>query len=69
MLLVANAFGYASCWITGPLIAKAEIEALVKPAGDWSLVAMVALGRRVPNRPLPSPTPRRAEDETVSYFL
>lgn len=67
MLLAAHAFGYAGCWMTGPLIAKEEIEALVKPEGKWELIAMVALGRPDEGQPPPAPK-RRPRGETVSYF-
>lgn len=67
MLLAAHAFGYAGCWMTGPLIAKEEIEALVKPEGEWELMAMVALGRPGEGQP-PAVPKRRQRDETVSYF-
>lgn len=69
ILLAAHAAGFASCWLTGPLIAKDEIEAHVKPAGEWSLLAMIALGRRDENRPLPKATPRRPETETLSFYI
>jgi len=68
MLLAAHAFGYAGCWMTGPLIAKDEIEALVKPKGNWELIAMVALGRRDDAQPPPQTPKRRPREETVSYF-
>ncbi len=68
ILLAAHALGYVGCWATGPLIAKEEIEALVKPPGDWELVALAALGRRLEGKDLPSVPPRRPRNETVSYF-
>ncbi len=68
MLLAAEAYGYAACWMTGPLIAKEEIEALVRPEGKWELVAMVALGRRLEGKGPGAVPKRRPRDETVSYF-
>ena len=68
MLLAAHAFGYAGCWMTGPLIAKEDIEALVKPEGNWELIAMVALGHRREGKGAPQAPKRRPRDETVSYF-
>lgn len=68
MLLAAHAFGYAGCWMTGTLIAKEDIEALVKPEGNWELVAMVALGHRREDKGTPQAPKRRPRDETVSYF-
>lgn len=68
MLLAAHAFGYAGCWITGPLVAKEEIEALVKPEGKWELLAMIALGQCDKTRPAPKAPERRPREEVVSYF-
>jgi nitroreductase len=68
MLLAAHAFGYTACWMTGPLIAKEEVEALVKPEGNWELLAMVALGRRDETRAAPKTPERRPRAEVVSYF-
>lgn len=68
MLLAAHALRYAGCWTTGPLIAKDEIEALVKPEGKWELLAMIALGHRDKKRPEPKAPERRPRNEVVSYF-
>lgn len=68
MLLAAEAFGYAACWMTGPLIAKEEIEGLVQPDGKWELMAMVALGRKREGKGVGQTPKRRPRDETVSYF-
>lgn len=68
MLLAAEAYGYAACWMTGPLIAKEDIEALVKPAGEWELLAMVAIGHRLEGKGRAEPPKRRPREETVSFF-
>jgi len=68
MLLAAHALGYAGCWTTGPLIAKEEIEALVKPEGKWDLLAIIALGQRDKTRPESKAPERRPRNEVVSYF-
>lgn len=68
MLLAAHAFGYAACWMTGPLIAKEDIEKLVKPEGDWELLAMVAVGHRLEGKDEPQAPKRRPREETVSFF-
>ena len=68
MLLAAHAYGYAACWMTGPLIAKEDIEALVKPEGNWDLLAMVAIGHRLRGKEAPVTPPRRPREETVSFF-
>jgi len=68
MLLAAHALGYAGCWMTGPLIAQEDIEALVKPEGKWELLAMVALGQRDKDRPAAKAPERRPREDVVSYF-
>jgi nitroreductase len=68
MLLAAHALAYAGCWTTGPLIAKEEIERLVKPEGKWELLAIIALGHRDKTRPEPKAPERRPRNEVVSYF-
>jgi nitroreductase len=68
ILLAAHAFGYAACWMTGPLIAKEDIEALVKPEGNWELLAMIALGQYDKNKKAPQAPQRRPREEVVSYF-
>ncbi|HUV86225.1 MAG TPA: nitroreductase family protein [bacterium] len=68
MLLAAHAFGYAACWMTGPLIAKEDIEKLVKPEGNWDLLAIVALGQRLGGKDAPQAPKRRPREETVSFF-
>jgi nitroreductase len=68
ILLAAHAFGYAGCWMTGPLIAKQEVEGLVKPEGNWELLAMIALGQKDKTKPAPQAPKRRPREELVSYF-
>lgn len=68
ILLAAHARGYAACFLTGPLIARDEIEAKLKPRGDWELIAAVAIGHRLPDREPPKAPARRARAETVSFF-
>lgn len=68
MLLAAQAYGYAACWMTGPLIAKEDIESLVKPEGKWELLAMVAIGYRLERKDAPQTPKRRPREETVSFF-
>lgn len=45
LLLAATAMGYGSCWMTGPLVARPELEAMLRIEHPWRLGAMVALGR------------------------
>lgn len=68
MLLAAHALGYAGCWMTAPLIAKDEIEGLLRPEGKWELLAMIALGHSEEGSAPGQAPPRRPRDEVVSYY-
>ncbi len=69
MLLMAHALDYAACWTTGILIAREEIESIVKPAGRWELLAIIALGVRERGAARPVAPKRRPREEVVSYFV
>lgn len=45
LLLAATSLGYASCWLTGPLVAARELEALLDIGAPWRLGAVVAVGK------------------------
>lgn len=45
LILAAVDMGYGACWLSGPLVARREIEQCLEVRGDWHLAAMVALGR------------------------
>jgi nitroreductase len=45
LLLAATAAGYGACWMTGPLVARPELEALLHIEHPWRLGAMIAIGR------------------------
>ncbi len=45
MLLGAVEMGYGACWLTGPLVAKEELEKLLNIKEPFSLVAFVAIGK------------------------
>jgi nitroreductase len=45
LLLAATALGYGSCLMTGPLVARTDIERLLGVSEPWSLVALVPIGR------------------------
>ena len=68
VLLAAHALGYPACWLTGPLIAREEFEKAAKPAGDWELASVIAVGRREPGQEPPRAVPRRDAAETVSFI-
>lgn len=44
MLLAAHSLGLSACWMTGPLIAKREIEKIIKVEKPWNLISIVLVG-------------------------
>ncbi len=46
MLLVLHQMGLGAIWLAGPLLAKGEIEAILKADKSLSLVCLVAVGYR-----------------------
>lgn len=45
LLLAATERGYGTCWMTGPLYAKQDLEEILDIQNPWSLISFVALGR------------------------
>ncbi|MCR4441969.1 MAG: nitroreductase family protein [Peptococcaceae bacterium] len=45
LLLAAWEKGYGSCWMTGPCVARPELEAFLGVTGPRSLAALVPIGR------------------------
>jgi nitroreductase len=45
LVLAATDLGYGACWLSGPLIAREELERILGVASPWRLAALVALGR------------------------
>jgi nitroreductase len=45
LLLAAVDMGYGGCWMSGPLLARDDLERLLGLASPWSLAALVAVGR------------------------
>jgi len=62
LTLAAHALGYGTCWMTGPLVARKEIEKLLEAPADYNVVAILPLG--VPEGPL-SRAPRKPVDEVL----
>jgi len=67
LMLAAQALGYGSVWMTGPLFAKDELEEMIDPPDGYELAALVAVGR-------PTGTPddklrdRKGLDEIARYL-
>ncbi len=55
LLLAATDMGYGACWLSGPLVARQELEQMLGAPTPWRLAALVALGR-------PAAAPRAVHD-------
>ena len=53
LLLAAPALGLGACWMTGPLVAAAELRALLAVPEGWELAALVPLGYPAEQPPSP----------------
>ncbi len=62
-LLAAHALGYGACWMTGPLIAKPELESALSVRFPEELLAVIAVGK--PDVLPPKPPRRPAADVTT----
>lgn len=57
-LLAATALGYGTCWLSGPVIARPELELALGVVKPWRLEALIAMGRpdgaitQAPKKPL-----------------
>jgi nitroreductase len=63
-LLAAYSLGYGTCWMTGPLVAKPELESALSLRPPEELLAVVALGK--PDSPPPTP-PRKPPEEVTEF--
>jgi len=63
-VLAAYALGYGTCWMTGPLIAKQELESALSVRHPDELLAIVALGK--PDAAPPKP-PRKPAEEITTF--
>lgn len=61
-LLSAYAQGYGTCWMTGPLIAKPELESALSIRFPEELLGIIAVGR--PDSPPPKPARKKPEEMT-----
>ncbi len=62
-LLAACALGYGTCWMTGPLIAKQELESALSIRYPEELVAIIAVGK--PDAAPPKPARKPASEITT----
>ncbi len=45
LLLSAVNLGYGGCWLTGPLVAREELESILKVKAPYRIAACVAIGK------------------------
>jgi nitroreductase len=64
-LLAAHSLGYGTCWMTGPLVAKPELESALSIRPPEELLTIIALG--VPESS-PPPKPSRKPPEEITEF-
>jgi nitroreductase len=62
LLLVLHSMGLGACWMSGPLVAKGEIEEILEVPEGWDLVALIPVGYPAES---PAAKPRKAVDELV----
>ena len=65
ILLSAVDMGYGACWLTGPMVAKQELEKLLEIKQPESLFAFVAVGKPAMN---PKAKEKKAFDEVFQLI-
>jgi coenzyme F420-0:L-glutamate ligase/coenzyme F420-1:gamma-L-glutamate ligase len=65
LLLQAQAEGLGACWMSGPMIARDEIQGLLDIREPWKMVGAIALG--YPEQ-LPAKQPRKPLAQVVTWF-
>ncbi|NMA91900.1 MAG: nitroreductase family protein [Firmicutes bacterium] len=57
LLLAAYSYGYGTCWMVAPNVARPEMEQILGVKKPWSISALVALGRpaKEPGRKIVKP--------------
>ena len=66
ILLVAHNEGLGACWMTGPLIAKPEIESMLGIKSPDNLVALIPVGKPVERQ---SKSSRTSVEEIIEVIL
>jgi nitroreductase len=65
LLLLAHELGLGASGMTGPLLARTELKALLEVPSSWDIVALVPLG--YPDE-TPTPTERKAAAAVTRWF-
>jgi nitroreductase len=66
LLLAATDMGYGGCWLSGPLLARPELERLLGTRAPERLAAMVAIGR--PRSPQAADHDRKPLDDILRFI-
>jgi nitroreductase len=66
LLLAATELGYGSCWLSGPLIAREDLEQLLGVEAPEQLAALVTVG--VPAAPPSGGHDRRPAEEILRFI-
>jgi nitroreductase len=64
LLLAATELGYGTCWMTGPLAAREQLEAILGVQPPWRLLALVPVGKPAD---APGPHGPRREGSGLSW--
>ena len=65
LLLAAVDMGYGACWLSAPMIAKQDIESILKIKEPFHLIAFVAVGK--PDRPI-VPKEKKPVDDIIEWI-
>lgn len=65
ILLAAYELGYGTCWMTGPLFARVELEKILKVEKPRELIALIPLGKPAET---PAPRPRKPIGEIITWI-
>lgn len=63
--LVLHCFGLGTCWMTGPLQAKKEIEQLLRISPEWDFVGLIPAGYPAETPKIPA---RKPVNDVVEFF-
>ena len=66
LLLQAHAEGLGALWMAGPMIARADVEAIAGITAPWQMAGAIALGHPA-DSPAPAP-PRKHPDHVVRWI-
>jgi nitroreductase len=63
--LLLHCFGLGTTWMTGPLLAKKEIEQLLEVPPEWDFVSLIPVGYAAES---PEARPRKSIEDVIQFF-